>query len=249
MTHKPHPGEPYFAALGDALGTEYLRYSFTKGTRQEVDFLIKHQGMRSGQRVLDVGCGPGRHALELARRGMSVVGIDISERFVEIATQSAREEELDARFHVMDARELPFREEFDHALSLCQGAFGLMGSDDPVIFRGLVDALKPGGRLAVTAFSALFEAATRRPEANFDIEHGIVHERMVISAEEGGEQEVEAWTGVYTPRELTLMAEAVYLEVLAVYSVDPGDYRRRKPAIDHPEFLLLARKPAPFNRR
>ena len=104
--------------------------------------------------------------------------------------------------------------------------------------------MKPDGRLAVTAFSALFEAVSRRPEADFDIERGVIYERMVISTEQGGSREVEAWTGVYTPRELSLMAEAASLEVVAIYSVDPGDYRRRKPALDHPEFLLLARKPS-----
>ena len=69
--------------------------------RRRLPPLLVHQGHRRrrstssstpsasspGQRVLDVGCGPGRHAHELARRGIAVHGIDISHRFVDLARQ------------------------------------------------------------------------------------------------------------------------------------------------------------------
>jgi len=56
----------WFEPIADHLGAAYLRYSFTKGTRQEVDAVVGWLGLRPGMRVLDVGCGPGRHAHELA---------------------------------------------------------------------------------------------------------------------------------------------------------------------------------------
>ena len=82
----------WFEPIADHLGRAYLRYSFTKGTAQEVDFLVGVLGLEPGMRVLDVGCGPGRHAHALAERGIEVHGIDISDRFVELAreTRSAR---------------------------------------------------------------------------------------------------------------------------------------------------------------
>ena len=73
--------------------------------------------------MLDVGCGPGRHAHELARRGILVHGIDISARFIELARAGAPP---GATFERLDARHLPFDGEFDAAICLCQGAFGLM---------------------------------------------------------------------------------------------------------------------------
>ena len=82
-------GSHWFEPVAEHLGAAYLRYSFTKGTNQEVDFLMAELGLEPGMRVLDVGCGPGRHAHELARRGLVVHGIDISERFVELARQDA----------------------------------------------------------------------------------------------------------------------------------------------------------------
>ena len=79
----------WFEDLADHLGGAYLRYSFTKGTEQEVGFLVDALGLEPGMRVLDVGCGPGRHAHALGRLGLVVHGVDISERFVELARRDA----------------------------------------------------------------------------------------------------------------------------------------------------------------
>jgi cyclopropane fatty-acyl-phospholipid synthase-like methyltransferase len=66
----------WFEPIAEHLGRAYLRYSFTKGTVQEVDFLVETLGLEPGMRVLDVGCGPGRHSHELARRGVVVAVVD-----------------------------------------------------------------------------------------------------------------------------------------------------------------------------
>ena len=72
----------WFEALADHLGEAYLRYSFTMGTANEVGFLTDVLDLRPGMRVLDVGCGPGRHARALGEAGIEVVGVDISQRCV-----------------------------------------------------------------------------------------------------------------------------------------------------------------------
>ena len=115
----------WFEEVAEHLGAAYLRYSFTYGTVSEVDALVDALGLVPGQRILDVGCGPGRHAHELARRGLEVVGIDISESFVALAREGAPG---GASFVHGDARTMEFDAEFDAALSLCQGAFGLAGA-------------------------------------------------------------------------------------------------------------------------
>src|SRR3954451_9300938 len=104
------PQQHWFEPVADHLGSAYLRYSFTKGTEQEVGFLVDRLGLKPGQRVVDVGCGPGRHAHALARRGIEVLGVDISARFVDLATAASP---AGARFERMDARSLPFDGEFD----------------------------------------------------------------------------------------------------------------------------------------
>jgi SAM-dependent methyltransferase len=232
--------EHWFEELADHMGSAYLRYSFTKGTVQEVDHVIEVLGLVPGRRVLDVGCGPGRHAYELARRGIAVHGIDISERFIEIARASAPP---GATFERVDARAMPFDAEFDAVICLCQGAFGLMtasGEDDAVL-AGMARALRPGGRLVLSAFSSYF-VVKHWEGADFDADSGVNHEHTEVHDALGVAIPAELWTGCYTPRELRLLADRHGFAVDAISSVEPGSYRSAAPTVDTSEFLLVATK-------
>jgi cyclopropane fatty-acyl-phospholipid synthase-like methyltransferase len=218
----------------------YLRYSFTKGTAQEVDFLCRALPIEPGMRVLDVGCGPGRHAHELARRGIAVHGIDISQPFVDIAIDAGVD---GATFERMDARQLTFDAEFDVAISLCQGAFGLLGgTDDGDVLAGMRRAVKPGGLVAVSAFSAYFQVRYLEDFDTFDADAGVNHELATVKDEEGREAQFDLWTTCFTPRELRLLAQVAGLTVRDVWSLTPGAYTAGSPTTDTPEFLLVARR-------
>jgi cyclopropane fatty-acyl-phospholipid synthase-like methyltransferase len=242
-TSHDHPGGPFFEEVAERLGSAYLRYDFTKGSEQEVAFLLDLLQLEKGARLLDVGCGPGRHAVPLARSGLAVVGVDVSRRFLDLAAEAARVAGVGAGFFEVDARQMPFDDEFDAVISICQGAFGLMGKDDALILRRMTEAAKPGGRVVVTAFSA-YHAARYQTEAFLDADQGIIHEETTIRDEGGLEHPVDLWTGVYTPRELRLLAIGVGLVPEHVWSVSPGDFARRDPDVDHHEFMLVARRPA-----
>lgn len=239
---KPHPGDAYFAPIGDTLGRAYLRYDFTKGADQEIGFLTELLGPGQGRRLLDVGCGPGRHAVPLARAGWAVTGIDISQTFLDIAAEEARSAGVGMSLFQADARQMPFDDEFDAVISICQGGFGLMGSDDDLVLRRIAEAARPGGRVVLTAFSAYY-SAREQTDAHLDADSGVVHEVTTIKDPEGAEHSVDLWTGVYTPRELRLLSLGVGLVPQDIWSVGPGDFARRTPDVDHPEFMLVARKP------
>jgi SAM-dependent methyltransferase len=179
----------------------------------------------------------------LAKAGLAVTGVDISRRFLDIAADAARAAGVGASFFVVDARQMPFDDEFDAVVSICQGAFGLMGEDDSLVLRRMMESVRRGGRVVLTAFSALHEARYPRPEAKLDPDAGIVHELTSVKDEVGSDHPVDLWTGVYTPRELRLLAIGVGLVPEHVWSVAPGDFARRSPDLEHPEFLLVARRP------
>ena len=231
----------WFEPLADFMGSAYLRYSFTKGTTQEVDFLVETLGLRLGMRILDVGCGPGRHSIELARRGYLVHGIDISQSFIDLAKA---EDIPGASFERLDARAMGFTQEFDAVICLCQGAFGLMTAEDEdsVVINKMAAALKPGGKLAMSAFSSYFVVKYFHT-AVFDADLGINHERTEIRSPNGAIEEVDLWTGCYTPRELRLICRQAGLEVDHVFSVDPGGYTNAQPTIESSEFLVVAFSP------
>jgi SAM-dependent methyltransferase len=237
--------DPYwFDAVAEYLGPAYLRNAFTKGTEQEIDFLVDALALEPGTRVLDVGCGPGRHALALARRGYDAVGLDHSTEFVRLARDAAAAEGLAVVFEELDVRELDRPGEFDATICLCQGGFGLLGGrDETEVFGRIAATLRPGGALAVSAFSAAFAVRHLEAGEEFDPATGVLHEVATVRNAEGVDAPFDLWTTCFTSRELELLARAAGLTDIAVHGVTPGAYRAQAPTLDHHELLLLARRP------
>jgi SAM-dependent methyltransferase len=116
-------------------------------TAAEVAFLVRAGGLAAGSRVLDVACGSGRHALELARRGCRVTGLDVSAEAIGFARSAADGLDLDLR--VGDMRTLPTDLRVD--LAICMGnAFGYLDHDGTVAFLAdLAGLVVPGGTLVL----------------------------------------------------------------------------------------------------
>ena len=222
-----------FEAVAAHAGLAYLRYSFTKGTAQEVGFLIDTLGLKPGDRVLDVGCGPGRHSSALRARGIDTVGLDISMPFLQAAGRG--------KWVRADARALPFApRSFDLAMSLCQGGFGLLGGhDDAGVLTHMAAAVRPGGHVVVSAFSSYFAVRYREDFDTFDADLGVNHERASVKNPDGEAVDFDLYTTCFTPRELRLMAAAAGVTVEGLWSVNPGEYARRPPDLDHAEFLVI----------
>lgn len=122
--------------------------SWVEDTETQVGFLIRTLGLTGKERILDLACGFGRHALSFARKGFPVVGVDITRAFVDDAVQSAKASSLPVDFLCADIRDLRYENEFDVVLNLADGAVGYLENDEEnlKIFDVIARALKPGGK-------------------------------------------------------------------------------------------------------
>ena len=134
----------WYEKLWENFGKGYDQEPFTQGTIGECDFLEKELNYDRSLEIIDVGCGTGRHTIELTKRGYSVTGIDLSEAQLRRAKEKAKEQNLQIEFFRHDARDLPFDHQFDVAIMLCEGAFPLMETDEMnfQILRSVTKALK-----------------------------------------------------------------------------------------------------------
>jgi len=121
----------------DGHASAYMENPFTKNTLAEVDFLIEELKLPPGSRILDVGCGTGRHSVELARRGYLMTGVDISSGMLDEARKAAKEANVEVEWIHADATEFKSNNTFDAAICLCEGAFGLLGRDGDPFEHGL----------------------------------------------------------------------------------------------------------------
>lgn len=130
--------------------------SWVEDTSNQVDFKIQTMKLTGDERILDLACGYGRHCLEFARRGFRVVGVDITEAFIEDARKEACKSNLAAEFILSDIRQVDFNQEFDIVLNMADGAIGYLENDKEnlKIFNLIEKALKPGGKHFMDIMSA-----------------------------------------------------------------------------------------------
>ena len=190
------------------------------GTAAEIDLLAGLVDLAPGTAVLDLGCGPGRHSLELARRGCRVTGVDRTAYFLGLAGDKANEEGLDVAFVQSDMRHFVRPESFDLALNLYT-TFGYFeaAADNMQVLHNVYASLRSGSVFVIEMSGKEVLARTFR-ERNWQEQNGVVvlEERRVIDnwrrlqnqwiVISGGERQVyefSHWT--YSAAELQTMLE------------------------------------------
>jgi 2-polyprenyl-3-methyl-5-hydroxy-6-metoxy-1,4-benzoquinol methylase len=125
---------------------------------------LVERGVVPGATVLDAGCGTGRYAVELARRGYRVTGVDRSPELVDVAMRSATDRQTIVSFRVGDLLRLP-ADRFDAIL--CRGVLNDIIEDDErqMVLAAFAGALRPGGVLVadVREWEATLERKLREP--------------------------------------------------------------------------------------
>ena len=227
--------KPFFEALGPE---KYLDEGFAQHTLVEVDFLMEACELAPGMRLLDVGCGPGRHSLELAKRGFHVTGVDFTESFIGFAKAAAEREGLSgsAEFVLADARDFVRPVYFDAAVCLCEGAFALLQTDEDNVrvLRHIAASLKPGAPFLLTTLNGYRTIRRAGTETELD------PLTMVETWQEAGAGELRGRH--YIVPELIKMHEAAGLTVEEVWGGTAGSWGRRALDWDEIEVMLLSRK-------
>jgi len=129
---------------------DYLRtlpFMTPRQTHREADFIESALELPKSANLLDLGCGYGRHALELAARGYQVVGLDLSLPLLIRAADEAQRRGLNVNFVHGDMRELTFEEQFDAGYCVLT-TFGYFDDDtNRKVAQGIAKALEPKGKL------------------------------------------------------------------------------------------------------
>jgi SAM-dependent methyltransferase len=233
--------EEYFNELGE----KYDKEPFTRGTKGEADFIEQELNHDRSRRILDVGCGTGRHSLELARRGYTVVGLDLSKVFVERARKLAEEASLDTVTFVHgDARDMKYSQEFDMVLSICEGAFSLMETDSMNyrILDGIHRALREGGKFILTTLHTAY-ALTHQLGGEFDIVTSREKYTIQTTDDQGNAKKFVCEDRYYICSEVNWLLKTVGFRKTEFFGCKLGAFSRElKPSKDDFEILVVAEK-------
>lgn len=236
----------------------YDKEVFTKGTVQEVDFIESEIEFNRTRKILDIGCGTGRHAIELAKRGYRVTGIDLSKDQLRKAKEKVEIEGVEVTFLQGDARDLSFEEPFDLVIMLCEGAFPLMETDE-MNFRILQNAersLKEGGKFILTTLNALFplyhsvkdftnagSTGVQTDQNTFDLLTFRDYSTVTLVDDSGREKTLNCNERYYAPSEITWLLKSLNFKAIDIYGCGTGDFGRDKSlTADHFEMLVIAQK-------
>jgi ubiquinone/menaquinone biosynthesis C-methylase UbiE len=247
--------DPWYVSLFKNYAEHYDNESFTQGTLGECDFIEQELGYDKSLSILDVGCGTGRHTIELTKRGYRVTGIDLSEAQLRRAREKAAKEMLDITFLQADARCLPFESRFDAAIMLCEGGFCLMETDEEneAILVSIARALKDDALLLFTALNGLFplthsltefygnvdDAGSACQENHFDAISMRDSNTTTFTDDDMIEHSVSSTERFYIPSEIQAMLQRLGFSTIEFFGATLGSFSREKP-LTSDDFELLA---------
>jgi 2-polyprenyl-3-methyl-5-hydroxy-6-metoxy-1,4-benzoquinol methylase len=250
----------WYEDLFENYGQKYDNENFTQGTIGECDFIEQEISFNKSVRILDVGCGTGRHSIELSKRGYQVTGIDLSDTQLLRAKEKAEMQGQNIDFLKHDARNLPFENEFDLVIMLCEGAFPLMETDEMnyKILKNATKSLKGYGKIIFTTLNGLFPlyhsvgefCAFTSEEGNatyrsntFDLMTFRDYNITEVEDDDGNKKELECNERYYVPSEISWLLKTLGYTKIGIFGAKLGAFSRNdKLTTEDFEMLVVAEK-------
>lgn len=220
-------------------------------TPEQVDAFIELLELEEGDKVLDQCCGIGRHSLEMARRGLDVTGIDLTEEYIEECRRKADLDSLDIEFVVDDMKDFEREESFDAVINFFS-SFGYFEehSQNMEVLERVYHSLKPGGRFLLDVLGKEIVARVFRERDWKRVEDGLFLEErtmkkdfsymeknwILIAGDHVQEYEFSNW--VYSAEEVKEMLEQTGFSEMEIYGdLDQSPYDREAERL-----IAVARK-------
>jgi len=245
----------WYESLFENYAQKYDKECFVQGTLGECDFIEQEIAHDKSLKIIDIGCGTGRHSIELSKRGYDITGVDLSTSQLKSAREKAKKLNLSIDFLKHDARNLPFAGEFDLAIMLCEGGFSLMETDEMNfdILKNATKALKEKGKLIFTTLNGLFplyhsvekfcaasgnqESATYKSNT-FDLMTFRDHNTTVIEDDSGNKKELECNERYYVPSEITWLLKTLGYKKIDIFGAKLDAFSR-KDTLTTEDFEML----------
>lgn len=244
--------KPEWAEFFDDHAPKYDDNVFVKNTKAEVAFVMDLLGLKPGMRILDLGCGTGRHAVPLAEKGLAVTGLDLSAGMLDQARKRAHARGVNVQWVQGDARDFDLGEPFDALICLCEGSFGLLSTAEDAlaqpmaILRSASKALKPGAPCLFTVLNGYRMCRCHDQDA---VERGVFDPWMLAETSDCTVPETGARHHLrergFVPSELVLLFGFAGLGVRHLWGGTAGNWGRRGIELDEYEIMVLGHKLMP----
>ena len=250
----------WYESLFENYAQKYDKECFVQGTIGECNFIEQEINRDKSLKIIDIGCGTGRHSIELVKRGYQITGIDLSESQLKRAREKAKEQGVEIDFQKHDARDLPFKGEFDLAIMLCEGGFSLMETDEMnfEILKNATKVLNDKGKLIFTTLNGLFplfhsvkefyksvakEGSAEIKGCSFDLMTFRDYNTTVFEDDMGNKKELKCNERYYVPSEITWLLQTLGYEKIDIFGAKLGAFSRSdKLTPEDFEMLIVAEK-------
>lgn len=225
----------------------HIDEKFLHGTEQEVDFIERELNLNKCDRVIDLGCGAGRHSIELVKRGLNVVGVDISLVLLKAARKRSGKLKKDLNFVNGDLKNIEnlFNSKetnFQGAICLCESVFGVLGGEkqDLKFLKNVNKLLSTGSKFILTTFNGIRRYRNiKKKESKFDYIRGIFHWEC---PEEECDELLKEDTRIYIPSEIKMMFELSGFSDVKIFGCSPGEFKKQKLLPEDVEMMVIGKK-------